>query len=247
MNALKQIPSPGRKKRGGQSRVMTFYIVRLAYRSIIFVMALAGYIYTCVHPESQILRESVTVIRIIWLIFAFEILLRFFPNQLESRGCQKMFARNFIPTGSRSARLKGRRRDALVLILWLCINTVFGMLHLAGVLDAGMMILICLAWSVGDLLCVLFYCPFQSLLMKNKCCVTCRIFPWDHAMAFAPLIFVPGIYTWSLLALAIILGVRWEIAIRLHPEQFSEATNGYLSCASCTDNLCRSKLYMPRR
>ena len=29
-----------------------------------------------------------------------------------------------------------------------------------------------------DYVCILIYCPFQSHIMHNKCCVNCRIYGW---------------------------------------------------------------------
>ena len=60
-------------------------------------------------------------------------------------------------------------------------------------------------------------------------------------MIFTPLFFVRTIYTWSLLALSIALMARWEITFYKYPERFSEATNGYLGCANCTEKLCVHK------
>ena len=34
---------------------------------------------------------------------------------------------------------------------------------------------------------------------------------------------------------------RWEITFYKYPERFSEETNGYLSCARCTEKLCAHK------
>ena len=129
----------------------------------------------------------------------------------------------------------------LVLLVWIAFNGVFGALHMAGILDDGVMLLLCCAYSVCDMICILFFCPFQTWFFKNRCCVTCRIYNWDFAMMFTPLFFVPGLYTWSLLAVAIVLLVVWEIMFFLHPERFSENTNAFLSCDGCTEKLCRHK------
>ncbi len=37
-----------------------------------------------------------------------------------------------------------------------------------------------------DYVCILIYCPFQSHIMHNKCCVNCRIYGWGHFMIFTP-------------------------------------------------------------
>ena len=96
------------------------------------------------------------------------------------------------------------------------------------------------------MICILFFCPFQSWLMKNKCCVTCRIYNWDYAMMFTPLFFVKNGFTWSLLALSVALLIRWELTFYRHPERFSENTNAYLKCKNCTEKLCAHKTQLMR-
>ena len=39
--------------------------------------------------------------------------------------------------------------------------------------------------------------------------------------------------------LALVVLVRWEVAAFRHPERFDESTNARLSCAQCTEQLCR--------
>ena len=110
-----------------------------------------------------------------------------------------------------------------------------------GILDDGIMILLCSVYSVCDIVCILFFCPFQTWFMKNKCCSSCRIYNWDYAMMFTPLFFIRKSYTWSLLALSVALLIRWEVTFYLHPERYSEATNDYLKCSNCTEKLCVHK------
>ncbi len=223
--------------------MLAFCFIRLGCRTVLFAAAIAAYVSARLHPGGPSLMGNPTVNRIVWLLFLLGILSRFFPSRLESRGCEKVFARNYLPTGKTVPRgsAPNARGAALTLAVWLTLNAAIGALHLTGVLDRGAMLLICSFFSVCDDVCILFYCPFQSLLMKNRCCVTCRIFSWDYAMMFTPLLFVPGVCFRSLLFLSLALAVRWEITYRLHPERFSEETNRYLSCAGCTERLCRYK------
>ena len=134
----------------------------------------------------------------------------------------------------------------LVALIWIVFNGIFGMLHMIGLLDDGIMILLCSAYSVCDMICILFFCPFQSWFLKNKCCSSCRIYNWDYAMMFTPLFFVEKTYTWSLLLLSVALLVRWEITFYRHPERFSENTNDYLKCSNCTEKLCAHKRQLHR-
>jgi hypothetical protein len=170
-----------------------------------------------------------------------EMIFRFFPSRFESPGCQKQFARNYIKTGSTEIVIPDNNATILVALTWIIFNGIFGALRMADILDDGIMILLCSAYSICDLICILFFCPFQTWFMKNKCCSVCRIYNWDYAMMFTPLFFVRRDYSWSLLALSIALLVRWEITIFRHPERFSEKTNDYLQCRNCTEKLCVHK------
>ena len=60
-------------------------------------------------------------------------------------------------------------------------------------------------------------------------------------MMFTPLVFIPHIYTYSLLGCALLLLLRWEITYRRHPERFSTATNKCLDCSRCEEKLCSHK------
>ena len=63
-----------------------------------------------------------------------------------------------------------------------------------------------------DLICVLIWCPFR-LIMKNRCCTTCRIFNWDHLMMFSPLIFMGGFFASSLVILSAVAWLVWELCV----------------------------------
>jgi hypothetical protein len=153
--------------------------------------------------------------------------------------------RNSLPaikkTGNTDIQIQDNNATVLVALVWIVFNMFFGMLYMKGILDDGVMLLLCSAYSVCDLICILFFCPFQSWFLKNKCCSTCRIYNWDYAMMFTPLFFIKKSYTWSLLLLSVALLIRWEITFYRHPERFSENTNEYLHCKNCTERLCAHK------
>ena len=233
-----------KKRKIRLSAVSTFHYVRLAYRSILFLTAAGFYIAFRIHAGPGIsdwLAKTPVILGVIWVVYAVEMLLRFFPSRLESPGCQKQFAQNYIKTGQTQIDVQDNHGTVLVALLWICFNGVFGALHMLGVFDDGIMILISCAYAVCDMVCILFFCPFQTWFLKNKCCSACRIYNWDYAMMFTPLFFVKGLLSWSLLGLSLILLLRWEITFYRHPERFSEKTNGYLKCAVCTEKLCTHK------
>ena len=226
------------------SVVSTIHYVRLVYRSALFVLLLISYIRFRLYSEEAILETAEripAIIYVTWGVFVVEMILRFFPSKYESPGCQKQFARNYVKSGVTEITIPDNNSTVLIALIWIVFNGVFGALHMAGVLDDGIMVLLCSAYSVCDIICILFFCPFQTWFMKNKCCSTCRIYNWDYAMMFTPLFFIRKDYSWSLLALSVALLIRWEITFYLHPERFSEKTNDYLQCRNCSEKLCAHK------
>ena len=232
------------KRHARLTAVSTFHYFRLVYRSALLLAVLVLYIRSRIASGGRvtdILEKKPAVLAILWLVFALEMILRFFPSRLESPGSQKQFARNYIRSGETDIVIHDNNATMLVALIWICFNAVFGALYLSGIFDDGIMILISCAYSVCDMICILFFCPFQSWFFKSKCCSTCRIYNWDYAMIFTPVFFVRRVYTWSLLAMSVILLLRWEITFYLHPERFSEKTNLYLKCSNCTEKLCSHK------
>ena len=232
------------KRKNKLTPVSIFHYYRLVYRSVLFIVLLVLYIiYRCNNGPAifEYIEQMPLIIVLTCALFAIEMVLRFFPSRLESPGCQKQFARNYIKSGETEIAIQDNNGTVLVLLIWIGFNAGIGALYMADVIDDGIMLLISCAYSVCDMICILFFCPFQTLLLKNKCCSTCRIYNWDYAMMFTPLFFVRKPYTWGLLALSIALLIRWEVTFYLHPERFSEQTNDYLRCQNCTEKLCTHK------
>ena len=239
----------GTKKRAKLTPVGVWHYVRLVYRSVLFVLLVISYIrFRFINGEPFMigLEKIPVIIYVVWTVYVIEMIFRFFPAKIESPGCQKQFARNYIKTGRTDVVIPDNNATMLVALIWIVFNGIFGMLHMMGIFDDGIMILLCAAYSVCDMICIMFFCPFQSWFLKNKCCSACRIYNWDYAMMFTPLFFVEKTYTWSLLILSIALLIRWEITFYRHPERFSENTNAYLHCSNCTEKLCAHKKQLHR-
>jgi len=226
------------------SAISVFHYLRLVYRSVLFIWLLITYILYRFRSGSAVpdaVERRPVILAVTWGVFVLEMVLRFFPSNLESPGCQKQFKRNYIKSGEVNIEVQDNNATMLVALIWLIFNGIIGALRMADVIDDGILYLICSAYSVCDMICILFFCPFQTWFLKNKCCGTCRIYNWDYAMMFTPLFFVRRQYTWSLLALSLALLVRWEITFYRHPERFAENTNEYLRCANCKEKLCSHK------
>ena len=222
------------------------YLLRFSARIVIFITALILFIIDRNNLNFEVkfgLSKGLTFINILWLILMAEMLQRFFPNKFFNMGCQKQFKINYkasakpISNENLSKTIKLQNRRALnVLLLWVIANSVIGALYYKNIIDKNILLLISLFYFVGDLICVLFFCPFQWLIMKNRCCVTCRIFNWDAIMAYTPMIFVKSFFSWSLVLVALIILIRWEYTYHAYPERFIEHTNMNLKCNNCSNN-----------
>ena len=229
------------------SHISIIHYIKLIFRFCLFVAAMILYVASRVgEPNGLIINSEHRpfIFILIWFVFVIEMFFRFFPSRVESIGCQKQFKRNFRPTKFKAEKAEQNKQNKSALIvagLWIVLNGIIGGLHHFSIIDDGILVLICLAFSVCDMICILFFCPFQSVIMKNKCCTSCRIYNWDYAMMFTPLFFTKDILAISILFFAIILLVRWEITAHIHPERFSERTNDSLSCSNCKEKLCSHK------
>ena len=231
------------------------YGTKLVLRIAVFLTAICLYFEdkdSLVFSQAFNFKEGIKPLHIIWLILIVEILQKFFPQKPMSMGCRKVFQSSYQPSSAkltegilqnwirRENRLAGK-----VAWAWLGLNGLVGCLYFRGVIEESHLLLLSLFYFVCDITSILFYCPFQSLIMKNRCCVTCRIFNWDALMAYIPLVFVPGFFSWTLVGLAAILLVRWEWAYRRHPQRFFEGSNQSLQCKNCEEKLCKIKKPIP--
>lgn len=233
-----------KNKKSRLSLICVLHYLKLTYRSLLFVFAAVLYIFDRIGVTSNMVvgvKNEYLILGIIWLVYVAEMACRFFPSKLESPGCQKQFKKNYIPTGESQPKLQSWKRTLAVVIAWLTLNGAVGILYYTGVIDQRILVLISLAYGVCDMICILFFCPFQTWIMKNRCCTTCRIYNWDFAMMFTPFVFVPSLYTWSLLGLSLLLLLRWELTLRRRPERFSDRTNSCISCKNCEEKLCHHK------
>ena len=142
------------------SKISALHYFKLFLRSAIFVVSLVFYIL----DKFDILAKNWILPMIVWLFFIIGMLLRFFPSRFESMGCQKQFARNYEPISKENTPTnQSWKRTALVAAVWLTLNAVIGALYFAGIFDRELLILIALAYSACDIICILFFCPFYQL------------------------------------------------------------------------------------
>lgn len=224
------------------------YMMRLVGRILILIMGILVYF---VKPEYFEILEgmnffrNISVFHILWVIWMIDMILQIIPVKNKvPLGSQKLFSNRFRPIREkinyealRKYIISTTKSAYKVMIIWVVFIGILGLLYTFGIFDKKIMFLIAVAFYVCDLICVLIWCPFR-LIMKNRCCTTCRIFNWDHLMMFSPLIFVGGFYAVSLVLMAIAAWLIWELCVMLYPERFWEMTNVALKCSQCTDKLC---------
>ena len=224
------------------------YILRLILRCVILLVCGVAVV---LHPEYFTILDGMNFFRefsllhLLWLIWVADMIQQIIPikNKLPL-GSMKLFANRFRPIREkinyealRAYIVTTTKAAYKVFVLWCGLLAVIGMLYYAGILTKPLLFLISVAFYVCDLICVLIWCPFR-LMMKTRCCTTCRIFNWDHLMMFSPLIFMGGFYGLSLAFLAFAAWLVWELCVMMYPERFWDKSNLALKCSECTDKLC---------
>ncbi len=236
------------------SKLRKVYEAKFLFRCVVLAASLA--IFFLLPEEFDVMSgfnffKEFSLFHILWAIWMADMLFQLFPSRkFLPLGSSKFSIKDFIPAEIQNVKklqdlvdyIKKCNMDTLKIgAVWFALTAVIGVLYFAGIINRDMLLIISVAFYVCDLICVLFWCPFRVWFMKNRCCTTCRIFNWDHMMMFSPLVFVPGVYTWSLCLGAVIVFAVWEISFALHPERFYEGTNEALRCSNCTDKLCNNR------
>ncbi len=230
------------------SKTRKIYFARLVGRCIIFILCIWAWL---VKPDIYFVLngmnffKTLSPLHLLWAIWVVDMFLQIVPikNKVPV-GSQKLFANHFRPIRDkinhealRSYIVATTKAAYKVFILWCLLIAGIGALYYFGVIDQIGLFMISVLFYVCDLICVLIWCPFR-LIMKNRCCTTCRIFNWDHLMMFSPLIFTNGFFTGSLLIMSVIAWLVWELCVMMYPERFWDHSNAALQCAECTDKLC---------
>ena len=230
------------------SKTRKRYIWRLVGRILVFIL---GIIICIKAPEEFEILEGdnffrgFSIFHLLWICWIIDMILQIIPIKNEvPLGSQKLFANRFRPIRDK-INYEALRKYVVsttiaaykVFIVWCALIAVIGVLYYNGIIDKMILFMISVFFYVCDLICVLIWCPFR-LMMKNRCCTTCRIFNWDHLMMFSPIIFVGGFYATSLVILSILAWLLWELCVMMYPERFWEITNVALRCSECTDKLC---------
>ena len=230
------------------SKTRKIYFARLVGRCIIFILCIWAWL---VKPDIYFVLngmnffKTLSPLHLLWAIWVVDMFLQIVPikNKVPV-GSQKLFANHFRPIRDkinhealRSYIVATTKAAYKVFILWCLLIVGIGLLYYWGIIDKIALFMISVLFYVCDLICVLIWCPFR-LIMKNRCCTTCRIFNWDHLMMFSPLIFTNGFFTVSLVMMSVAAWLVWELCVMMYPERFWDHSNVALQCSECTDKLC---------
>ena len=230
------------------SKTRRNYMLRLVGRCLIFLVC----VYICIfRPEEfEILNGTkffsrLSVFHLLWVIWVMDMIQQIIPIKNKvALGSQKLWASRFRPIREkinyeslRTYIISTTKAAYKVFVIWCLLIAAIGVLHYQGWISTVGLFMITVFFYVCDLICVLIWCPFR-LIMKNRCCTTCRIFNWDHLMMFSPLIFVGGFFCTALVILAFLAWLIWELCVMMYPERFWAASNAALKCSECTDKLC---------
>lgn len=186
--------------------------------------------------------------QVVWGLCMIDMLLHLVPKTRFTMGVLKSNPENYrqppegFNTGDLYQYVQTMNIKAwTVMLVWLLFNAFFALLYLLNILTEREMLLLTGFYILSESICILFYCPFQSLIMKNRCCVNCRIFDWGHFMMYTPMLFIKSFFSWSLFFTSCVVLIRWELKYAAHPERFWSGSNCTIRCENCHDKLCHIK------
>jgi len=224
-------------------------MMRLAGRCLILLLAAYFYFSNQTEQfaalEKQRFFEKLSLLHLLWGVWMIDMLCQLIPAKKNlALGSLKVFKQYFVPSTLKNSATRLRqyivttgKMASKIILLWTALIVAIGVVYWKGFLGDRELLMISILFYVCDLVCVLVWCPFR-LLLKNRCCTTCRIFNWDHLMMFTPMVYVGSFFSVSLLLVSFTVWLAWELGIVLHPERFWWGSNAALSCEHCTDKLC---------
>ena len=232
------------------TKKLKLYLVRFCIKIIAILFLMVFYI-TDKQGMTEFLTRGIiwkiSPLHIIWAFFMIIMILHLFPNDLRSMALLKSKEKKYIPVENYSEfdllkYVNDQSRKAwIVMLVWLLFNSVFALIYLLGLIGEAELLLLSGFYLICDYICILFYCPFRSKIMKNKCCVNCRIYDWGHFMMFTPMLFIKNFFSWSLFFTSLVVLIRWELIYVKHPERFWSGSNKVLKCENCKDKTCKFK------
>ena len=200
-----------------KSKFRKIYVRRLVIRIIIFLIMIGLYIW---YPKSYEVTKgfnflkSFSPLHIIWIIWMIDMILKLCKvPKYWPLGSQKIWGDRFLPDLKERLTIKHIKEDIeninktiiYVGIFWIVLCLIIAALYFYKVIGYEIVVIISGFFYVADVICIIGWCPFKTFFMHNKCCTTCRIFNWDHAMMYLHLLIIPGFYTYTLVFMTILI------------------------------------------
>lgn len=233
-----------------RTKMLNRYIIKFIVRVGIFVGTLLLYIWDKPRICDLMIQPvylGISPIHVLWFVFMSLMILHLFPMDILSMALRKEQKKQYWEEKNYS-EIKLMKfvkeqnvRAWMVMLVWLSLNAVIGFLYLFQVLDEADLFMCTVFFFLCDYICILLFCPFQTFIMKNKCCVNCRIYDWGHFMMFTPMLFIRNFFSWSLFFTSLIVLIHWEIIYAKHPERFWNGSNKTIQCTNCKDKTCQFK------
>lgn len=222
-------------------RILDIHIKKLFSKALFFFVVFGLYTFDpkLFQKVFHLKVFHVPVYQIAWAGLMIEMLFVLVPRLNKYVSCGKCYNHHHEPVDTyKEEHLdnymnKYNRRAAFTFILWMVFIGLLSLMYYLDFFKEVHIVLFVVFLYFLDYCFITIWCPFKAFLIKNKCCSSCRIYNWGHAMIFSPFIMIHSFWTYSLLALAVIIMLYWEYAVRKYPERFSEITNQNLQCHNC--------------
>lgn len=233
-----------------KTQALTFYLVKLLFRLLVFGTVLGFYLFDrkeLTRVIHQPFFHEITLLHLVWAFFMLIMIAHLVPNNRLTMAWQKARESVYRPVQDYDENKMFRYAQMQnigawkVMLVWLSFNAVFGALYLLGVIQSSELLMLSVFYFLSDYICILFFCPFQTFLMKNKCCINCRIYDWGHFMMFTPMLFIKNFFSWSLFFASVVVLIHWEVNYSRHPERYWEGSNLTLRCSNCKEQTCQIK------
>lgn len=230
--------------------MMIRYLIKFAIRVSVFV---GVFVFYLLHKEllctlvTQSVWKGISFIHVLWAMFMIIMMAHIVSPKKLSMALRKAQDKEYVKAPDYSEldlyRFVHEQniRAWYVMLIWLVFNGVWGAFYVFKLIDEADLLMLTVFYFLCDYICILFYCPFQSLVMKNKCCINCRIYDWGHFMMFTPMLFIRNFFSWSLFFTSCVVLIHWELIYAKYPERFWSGSNQALQCQNCKDKTCQIK------
>ncbi len=216
--------------------------------SLSLVLLLNTAVFVIFFPELVYLVEDYLypLFFIYFIIDSFSVMIPKYNDSIYSSKMQKSM---YIPVDNFNRdklSLEIKKNNRVALLIFVLYAVLIGMIGLMFLhfdwFEKMHLYFVFFAINFADYFCIMLWCPFREIFLKNSCCNTCRICNWDRIMKFGVLIFIPNIYTITIFILGVLIFLYWEYHHHVHPERFYRISNQRLWCTKCDKITCGKKI-----